>query len=552
MAEQTSMERAPREALSPQRAKAVFQQLQNRWQILSPRQRVGLAATTCFLVAACALMLWWSGQVEWRSLFSGLEARDLQQVEQQLSEAHISYQPTKDGTGIEVPVDQLDKARIAVAAKGMPGSGRLGFEIFDKPNWIGSDFDEKVNYQRALEGELEHTIASMDAIRSARVHLVLAKQSLFAAEERPATASILLKLRHATLSKEEAASIRSLVAGAVEDLHPEQVALVDADGRNDFSAASERGNERSEENAMEQKLIAMLEPIAGPGNVRASVNILYDHGTEEHTDEVYDPQNTATLSVQRSEQNASQPAKRSASVGATSNTPAVQSSAKIDQQKADVGKEGPALQTQSTREESSNYAVTRHVSHTQEGPGRVTHVAAAIVVNDRAMVDTAHGTTQWKARSADEMRRMEQLAQAAVGFDSKRGDSVVVQNVAFTTNSPTVKAPMVERLAEESSAILRSQPGLLRFLGVALCCVLAFLFFVRPMMRQMGQFMRPVAVLPELPLLEPPPVLEAAASALSANQQRIQLRINEQVKAEPIQSSRILEAWIGSTEREAE
>ena len=145
---------------------------------------------------------------------------------------------------------------MEVAAKGTPQSGRMGFELFDKPNWVGSEFDEKVNYQRAMEGELEHTIATLGAVRSARVHLVLPKESLFASEKQPAKASVVLKLKRATLPAEQIDSIRNLVASAVENLSPEQVTLVDADGRVNLKAAGGAGfaGDRDAERAMEEKL----------------------------------------------------------------------------------------------------------------------------------------------------------------------------------------------------------------------------------------------------------------------------------------------------------
>ena len=200
---------------------------------------------------------------------------------------------------LQVPADMLDKARMEVAAKGMPQTGRLGFELFDKPNWVGSEFDERVNYQRALEGELEHTIETLGVVRSARVHLVLPQQSLFASEEKVAKASVVLKLRRSTVDPEQADAIRSLVAGAVENLSPDQVTLVDADGRANLKPRSSDASKDEAEQAMEAKLVAMLEPLAGRDNVRATVNVSYDEGSEERTDEVYDPSQTATLSMQK-------------------------------------------------------------------------------------------------------------------------------------------------------------------------------------------------------------------------------------------------------------
>ena len=185
-------------------------------------------------------MVWFAQRPDWRVLFSGLDGKDVQQVSQELAAAGIPFEMTADGGGIEVPAEMLDKARMEVAAKGMPQTGRLGFELFDKPNWVGSEFDEQVNYQRALEGELEHTIETLGMVRSARVHLVLPQQSLFSAEEKAAKASVVLKLKRSSMDPEQAEAIRSLVAGSVENLNPDQVTLVDADGRLNLKPQIER------------------------------------------------------------------------------------------------------------------------------------------------------------------------------------------------------------------------------------------------------------------------------------------------------------------------
>ncbi len=284
------------------KAVAMATAMRERVMAMPAGKRNGLFASLAFLAAVLAGMIWYAGRTDWRVLFSGLDGKDVQQVSQELAAANIPFEMTSDGAGMQVPAEMLDKARMEVAAKGMPQTGRLGFELFDKPNWVGSEFDEKVNYQRALEGELEHTIGSLGMVRSARVHLVLPQPSLFSAEEKVAKASVVLKLKRASMDMEQADSIRSLVAGAVDNLSPDQVTLVDADGRVSFKPKSKDVNEADVEQAMEAKLVAMLEPLAGRDNVRATVNVSYDQGSEDRTDEVYDPNQTATLTLQKSEQ----------------------------------------------------------------------------------------------------------------------------------------------------------------------------------------------------------------------------------------------------------
>src|SRR5271154_4068536 len=304
------------------KALAIAASMRERLMAMPAGKRTWLIAAGVFLAAVCAGMVWFAGRPDWRVLFSGLNGKDVQQGSQELAAAGIPDQLSGDGGGVEVPGDLLDKARMEVAAKGMPQTGRLGFELFDKPNWVGSEFDERVNYQRALEGELEHTIGTLGVVKSARVHLVLPQPSLFAAEEKVAKASVVLKLKRASIDPEQADAIRSLVAGSVENLNVDQVTLVDADGRVNFKQRSSNAAEADAEEAMEAKLVAMLEPLAGRDNVRATVNMTYDEGSEQRTDEVYDPTEVATLSMQKSEQTSAQRGQPSGVPGTASNSPA--------------------------------------------------------------------------------------------------------------------------------------------------------------------------------------------------------------------------------------
>src|SRR5271154_2039146 len=412
------------------KALATASAMRERLMAMPAAKRSWLLAAGLFLAAICAGMIWFLGRPDWRVLFSGLDGKDVQQVSQELAAAGIPYQLSGDGGGVEVPGDLLDKARMEVAAKGMPQTGRLGFELFDKPNWVGSEFDERVNYQRALEGELEHTIGTLGVVKSARVHLVLPQPSLFAAEEKVAKASVVLKLKRASIDPEQADAIRSLVAGSVENLSVDQVTLVDADGRVNFKQRSSNAAEADAEEAMEAKLVAMLEPLAGRDNVRATVNVTYDEGSEERTDEVYDPAQVATLTMQKSEQTSAQRGQPSGVPGTASNSPAGSAAGAVAGSAAAAAPGTPPLLQkpglpvypqqgsgggQSLRQENDTYGVTKHLVHTEEGPGRVRRVSAAVVVNDRSATEGVGKQEHavWKPRSADEMHRLEQLAQAA-------------------------------------------------------------------------------------------------------------------------------------------
>jgi flagellar M-ring protein FliF len=573
-----------------QRATAVLTKGRETYMALPPSRRNWLLAAALLLAAAVAGMMWFSERTDWKPLFSGLEGRDVQMVSQELGAAGIPFQATPDGSGVEVPSELVDKARMEVAAKGMPQSGRLGFELFDKPNWVGSEFDEKVNYQRALEGELEHTIGTLEVVRSARVHLVLPKESLFANEEKGAKASVVLKLRRSTMSPEMIDQIRNLVAGAVENLSPDQVTLVDADGRANLSPHGGLNGEGDAEKEMEGKLVAMLEPLAGVGNVRAVVKATYSHGSEEHTDEVYDPASAVPLSVQKSEQTSSGGGRPSGVPGTASNTPAAAAQGAVQGSATaaapgtppllkgkETGKDGlPVYPTaggtvQNMKQESAQYGVTKHVTHEEDGPGELERVSAAVVVNDRASMqgEGKEAKTVWKPRTAEEMHRLELLAQAAVGYDVKRGDQVVMQNVSFSTNTPEVKAGGFDKVLDEAKTVLQSQPGLMRTMLTAALGLLVIWFVMKPVANQVVTSLKESeGMVSELKLkslkaaagpngvgvqVETASLSEGSGGGASRlprlqgiGRDEVFEHVAEHIKRAPAQSTRMLETWIGA------
>jgi flagellar M-ring protein FliF len=227
-----------------------------------------------------------------------------------------------------------------------------------------------------------------------------------------------------------------------------------------------------------------------------------------------------------------------------------------------------AGQAQSLHEENETYGITKHLVHTQQGPGRVRRVSAAVVVNDRSMTEGAGKLEHlvWKPRSAEEMHRLEELAQAAVGFDSRRGDQVVIENVSFSTNAPEVKPPAMDRVMEEARGLLHTQPGLMRTAVIGICGVLLVFFVLRPVASQMTATLREPALLAagsdtsvgfEQRVQEALTTEDVAAQAplfprpMSKTyqlRQGIFEHVTEHIRREPAQSTRLLEAWIGSSE----
>ena len=395
-----------------QRAGALASEAAARFRTLDPGRRSRLLMATAIVLACFGGLLWYASRPDWRTLYAGLDPDDARQMAQQLTTAGIPFEVSPDGSTLRVPAQNLDKARLATTAKGGPKSGRMGFELFDNPNWMGSEFDEKVNYQRALEGELEHTIGTVASVRSARVHLVLSHDSLFSSEQRDAKASVVLRLRQRTMSDDEAEAIANLVAGAVDGLRPENVVLVDAEGGGVLGRRAGDAALESREQQMAARLVETLEPAAGPGNVRASVNIDFDPNSADEVDETYDPAQAATLSMQRNEQSSGQPA--------ASGIPGHRKQRTQCETAALSGTERDIAECQ--KQESATYGVSRRVRHRVEAAGRVRRLTAAVLINYRRSGEGKQ--VVWQPRIPEEMKRLTDLAQSAVGFDASRGDQV--------------------------------------------------------------------------------------------------------------------------------
>jgi flagellar M-ring protein FliF len=537
---------APLGARGPQqftdRLSALWDLARVRWAAMPAAQRGWTAAVALLLAGLMGGILWYGLRTDWRTLYSGLDPDDARQMGTVLTQAQIPFEVADNGTGILVPAPQLDKARLATAAKGGAKSGRMGFEIFDKPNWVGSEFDEQVNYQRALEGELEHTIGTIADIESARVHLVLPHDSLFRDQERPAKAAVVLKLRHRSLADGEDDAIRNLVASAVDGLSPDHVMLVDAAGHLPLGPKTPEAMEMSAEQDLEEKLIATLEPVTGPGNVRASVTLDYDKTATDETQEIYDPNQTVTLSMQRTEQSSGPQPVAAGVAGAASNAPNTQALPVYPKE---------TTSPEAAKTESGTYGVSKTVKHLVEdpgpGPGRVRRLTAAIVVNDRlAQPATGKTAAVWQPRSAAELRNLTALAQAAVGFDTSRGDVVTVEDLPFDDNHNLPPA-LPERLLNSAEA----SPELIKYAALLAGLIAVLAFGVRPALRNVTGAVAAKELGKDAEKELSGGAVAAALGEAEADPERTHSQeIFEQVtghlRREPTQSSRLLQSWIHS------
>lgn len=517
--------------------KQVVERAKLFWNGLRPQQQIYLGLGLAATLAVMAFFVRMIATPDYKPLMKGLEPADAQAITGQLAAKKIPYKVSPDGTSISVPADQVDAARLEVASHDTTHSGRIGFEIFDKVSWGQTEFDEKVNYQRALEGELERTIQSISNVKSARVHLVMATDSVFSDKERGAKASVTLHLKRGSLTREELSAISRLVAGAVDELKPTDVVIVDADsnqalGPNNSTADGTDGLEQE----LNRRLIATLSPVVGADRIHTSVNVEYETGSSEESQEKYDPTVSATLTMQHSEEMAGPGAGTGGVPGASSNIP--NSKPAASNTTKDVG--------QSSRTDNNTYGVNKVTRHVIQPAGGIRRLTAAIVLDDA--VERTQQNGKWTEvrhkRQPEELKNIEELAQAAIGFNSNRGDVISVQNLSFDRGEPIDAEPVT--FAERAKQGLNDYATVVRYGVLVLLFVLVYLLMLRPLQRR--ALAAPPAPEPEMPELPANPQAEFETPDTSAILAQRALMLKKQlvefVKNEPESSTTAVRAWL--------
>ncbi|HWR36674.1 MAG TPA: flagellar basal-body MS-ring/collar protein FliF [Clostridia bacterium] len=517
---------------------------------LSMRQRMLLGGGAVLVGLTLFVFVRLIGKPEMKPLYSGMNPAEAQALGARLGEKNVRFEMSPDGTSVSVPADQLDASRLELAQQGMPHSGRLGFELFDKPNWGGSDFSEKVNYQRALEGELERTIQTMSDVEAVRVHLVMPASSVFTEREREAKAAVILKLRSGRLPETSQLGIARLVASSVDKLKAENVTVVDADTNRPLNAEALAGVSAGMQldEQLAARLVKTLEPVVGAQRVRASVKLEYDLSTSEESQESYDPSSAVALTMQRSEER-SGTGTTSGVAGTASNVPSATGTA------AKVGNDEGS---QSSKSESGTYAVNRITKHTMLPAGRLKRIATALLVDDIVELKDENGkrSENRRKRTNDEMKQIEDLAKAAIGFDESRGDVVSVQNLSF--QSMPLEVPPAPSAHQKVRTILNNWSPALRYASLASLFLMMYLLMLRPLKKQLMTSFR------ELPARMAAAKIAAktgqATNVISAETDgelldtsapaevkrvaALKRQLTERVKAEPAATSRLVQTWI--------
>ena len=537
-----------------------------RLSALDRAQRMRLGAGVVLLVAAAVAAVVMGRQPDYRVLFSNLGDKDGGAVVAQLSQMNVPYKYSEGGGAILIPAERVHDVRLRLATQGLPKGSVAGFELMESNKFGMTQFQERLNFQRGLEGELTRSIQALSSVQSARVHLALPNQNGFFREQQKPSASVLVSLHPGRiLDRAQLAGIVHLVASSVPELAPSAVSVLDDTGKllsqsPDSTAGAEINAQQllyvqQLERQYSRRIMDILEPVVGRDNVKAQVTAEVDFSQTESTSEQFRPNQTPDSSAVRSQQvleSRGSSTKTATGVpGAVANQPPAPSAAPINGANPAPnagGQQGTEEQT-NKRESTTNYEVDKTVKVVRGSTGAVKRLSAAVVVNYQSAEDK--GKTVTKALTPEQIEQMTALVRETIGFNRERGDSVNLMNTPFqvtavpATDTPLWKQPEVVDLAKTFAWPV----------GAVLFAALVLMGLVRPALKGSapakataakpvagGQLDALEAETPERPALAAPSrkdeVLPATPEQLRLEDARVLAKEN------PVAVANILKTWL--------
>jgi len=444
---------------------------------------VGIAASVALGVA----VVLWSQAPNFAPLYGNMAEKDASQVMEALQQSNVEFRVDEASGMVMVPSAKLKEIRMQLAGQGLPNSVGMGFELLQQDTGFGSSqMVERARYQHAIQGELARTIATIGAVHSARVHLAIPKQSVFVRKRQPPSASVALRLHNGrVLEEDQVEAVVHLVASSIPELEPGRVTVVDHKGRllsgdpesrEMKLSATQFEHTRRIEQLFRERVEGLLFPIVGRDKVRAQVTADVDFTVTEQTQERFNPDQPALRSEQLNEQK-SLDAGAGGIPGALSNQPPAAGTAP-QEAGAVAGAVAQNEAINSSRQSTRNFELDRVISHTRMSPISLRRLSVAVVVDDITTVGE-DGTVSVRERTPEEIERLTELVREAIGFDSRRGDSVRVMNSSFLSPEPVADLPEVPIWEQGWFLDIVKQVG-----GLFLVLILIF-FVLKPTMKRL-------------------------------------------------------------------
>ncbi|GAA0598632.1 flagellar basal-body MS-ring/collar protein FliF [Caenispirillum bisanense] len=451
---------------------AFIQQLKN----LGPMRLAAMAGVGIGLLAFIIYFATRFSATPMELLYGNLEPADSKRIVEQLESQNIRFELRDGGTSIFVPGDQVLRQRLAVAELASAGGGSVGYEVFDNMDSLGAtNFMQNVNLVRALEGELARTIAAIDTVKAARVHLVMPKRELFSRETQEPSASIYIKMKSGRLDKAQVNAVQHMVAAAVPQLKPSRISIVDEAGtllsrnfENDgdmLSFTREEMRLKTEER-LARNIEQLLEQTVGPGKVRAEVRAEMNFDRTVTQQEIFDPESAVPRSTVSREENLRTAENDPGTVTVQNNLP-----------DANLNAGGPTATSEETRTEGTvNFEISKKTVNAVSEGGAIQRLSIAVLI-DGTYSTGENGEKVYQARGEDQMETLATLVRSAAGYDANRGDQVEVVNLRFASLDDFLPEPEWTFLGFTKDEIMKMAEGL----GIAIVAILVILLVVRPL-----------------------------------------------------------------------
>lgn len=466
---------------------------------LDRNQRIMIGAVGALVVAGLVAALMFSRQPDYRVLFSNLSDKDGGAIVAQLASMNVPYKYTEGGGAIMIPADRIHDVRLKLATQGLPKGAVSGFEIMENSKFGITQFQERVNYQRALEGELTRSIMGLAAVQNARVHLALPNQNGFFREQQKPSASVLLTLYPGRmLDRTQIAGIVHLIASSVPEMLPSAVSVLDDSGKLLSQAPNPDESpvdiqqlmyQQQLEKQYTQRILDILEPVVGKGNVKAQVTAELDFSRSESTSEIHAPNQGQAPSAVRSQQvleaiGEKEPVPPTGVPGAVSNQPPQTAAAPINGaapvlQAANAENSNILTIPGSKRESVTNYEVDKTIKVTRSSTGTIKRMTAAVVVNYLPGA-TAEGTVVPQALTEAQQAQMLALVRETIGYNAERGDSVNLMNAQFQQDTGRLASDLPLWQQPETIALAKS---VMWPVGLVLAALILALGVVRPILK---------------------------------------------------------------------
>ena len=536
-----------------------------RLSALDRSQRMRLGAGIALLVVAAVAAMVMGRQPDYKVLFSNLSDKDGGAIVAQLSQMNVPYKHADGGGAILIPAERVHDVRLRLATQGLPRGSVTGFELMETNRFGMTQFQERLNFQRGLEGELTRSIQALSSVQGARVHLALPNQNGFFREQQKPSASVLVSLHPGRiLDRAQLAGIVHLVASSVPELAPSAVSVLDDTGKllsQSPDAAGEEGINAQQllyvqqiEQQYARRIMEILEPVVGRNNVKAQVSAELDFSRTESTSEQFRPNQTPDSGAIRSQQvlESSGTANKTATgvPGAVANQPPAPSAAPVNgaNPAPTAGGQQGAGESTSKRESTTNYEVDKTVKVTRGNNWAIKRLSAAVVVNYQALAEEKGGATP-KPLTPEQIEQMTGLVRETIGFNKERGDSVNLMNTPFlSSETPAPAVPLWKQPETIELAKTFAWP-----LGAVLFAALVLLGLVRPALKGTA---KPAEAVPvaggQLSALEADEPDRPALPAPSKKDEVVevtpeQLRLEEArvlAKANPVAVANILKTWV--------